>query len=89
MHGTRVNWVGMTGAVVLFGYGWWREPLAAVLGGMILLADLLAMEVSVRKRDGKNAKNTLRIQCFEKNVKKKKNISVFLNLFSETESLNR
>ena len=38
MHGTRVNWVGMTGAVVLFGYGWWREPLAAVLGGMILLA---------------------------------------------------
>ena len=51
MHGTRVNWVGMTGAVVLFGYGWWREPLAAVLGGMILLADLLAMEVSVRKRD--------------------------------------
>ena len=23
----------------------------------------------------------LRIQCFEKNVKKKKNISVFLNLF--------
>ena len=20
MHGTRVNWVGMTGAVVLFGY---------------------------------------------------------------------
>ena len=52
MHGTRVNWVGMTGAVVLFGYGWWREPLAAVLGGMILLADLLAMEVSVRKRDG-------------------------------------
>ena len=31
----------------------------------------------------------LRIQCFEKNVKKKKNISVFLNLFSETESLNR
>ena len=66
MHGTRVNWVGMTGAVVLFGYGWWREPLAAVLGGMILLADLLAMEVSVRKRDGK----MLRIQCFEKNVKK-------------------
>ena len=57
MHGTRVNWVGMTGAVVLF--GWWREPLAAVLGGMILLADLLAMEVSVRKRDGKNAKNTM------------------------------
>ena len=50
MHGTRVNWVGMTGAVVLFGY---------VLGGMILLADLLAMEVSVRKRDGKNAKNTM------------------------------
>ena len=49
MHGTRVNWVGMTGAVVLFGYGWWREPLA----------DLLAMEVSVRKRDGKNAKNTM------------------------------
>ena len=43
MHGTRVNWVGMTGAVV----------------GMILLADLLAMEVSVRKRDGKNAKNTM------------------------------
>ena len=41
MHGTRVNWVGMTGAVVLFGYGWWREPLAAVLGGMILLADLV------------------------------------------------
>jgi len=35
------------------------EPLAAVLGGMILLADLLAMEVSVRKRDGKNAKNTM------------------------------
>jgi len=33
--------------------------LAAVLGGMILLADLLAMEVSVRKRDGKNAKNTM------------------------------
>ena len=59
MHGTRVNWVGMTGAVVLCGYGWWREPLAAVLGGMILLADLLAMEVSVRKRDGKNAKNTM------------------------------
>ncbi len=59
MHGTRVNWVGMTGAVVLLGYGWWREPLAAVLGGMILLADLLAMEVSVRKRDGKNAKNTM------------------------------
>ncbi|HBN25680.1 MAG TPA: hypothetical protein DHW13_11395 [Lachnospiraceae bacterium] len=59
MHGTRVNWVGMTGAVVLFGYGWRREPLAAVLGGMILLADLLAMEVSVRKRDGKNAKNTM------------------------------
>ena len=72
MHGTRVNWVGMTGAVVLFGYGWgggpvaggghgrwWREPLAAVLGGMILLADLLAMEVSVRKRNGKNTKNTM------------------------------
>ena len=59
MHGTRVNWVGMTGAVVLFGYGWWREPLAAVLGGMILLADLLAMEGKM-----------LRIQCFEKNVKK-------------------
>ena len=59
MHGTRVNWVGMTGTVVLFGYGWRREPLAAVLGGMILLADLLAMEVSVRKRDGKNAKNTM------------------------------
>ena len=59
MHGTRVNWVGMTGAVVLSGYGWWREPLAAVLGGMILLADLLAMEVTLRKRDGKNAKNTM------------------------------
>ena len=56
MHGTRVNWVGMTGAVVLFGYGWWREPLAAVLGGMILLADLLAMEVSVRKRLKKKEK---------------------------------
>lgn len=41
MHGTRVNWVGMTGAVVLFGYGWWREPLAAVLGGMILLVNQL------------------------------------------------
>ena len=59
MHGTRVNWLGMTGAVLLYEYGWRREPLAAVLGGMILLADLLAMEVSVRKRDGKNAKNTM------------------------------
>ena len=69
MHGTRVNWVGMTGAVVLFGYGWWREPLAAVLGGMILLADLLAMEVSVRKRDGKNAKNTMFLKKFKKKEK--------------------
>jgi len=59
MHGTRVNWVGMTGAVVLFGYGWGGEPVGGGRGGMILLADLLAMEVSVRKRDGKNAKNTM------------------------------
>ena len=76
MHGTRVNWVGMTGAVVLFGYGWWREPLAAVLGGMILLADLLAMEVSVRKRNGKNTKNTMIL-------KKCKKIEKYL-CFSET-----
>ena len=40
--------------------------MAAVLGGMILLADLLAMEVSVGKGMGK----MLRIQCFEKDVKK-------------------
>lgn len=77
MHGTRVNWVGMTGAVVLFGYGWWREPLAAVLGGMILLADLLAMEVSVRKRDGKNAKNTM----FSKKCKKKEKYFCFSEPF--------
>ena len=58
MHGTRVNWVGMTGAALRAGE-YAARALAAVLGGMILLADLLAMEVSVRKRDGKNAKNTM------------------------------
>lgn len=37
----RVNWMGIAGAAVLLGYGWWREPLAAVLGGMILFVDFL------------------------------------------------
>ena len=40
-----------------------RAAVGAVAAGragdQILLADLLAMEVSVRKRDGKNAKNTM------------------------------
>ena len=40
----------------------------------------------VNCKTGKNSENEKEI---EKNVKKKKNISVFLNLFSETESLNR
>lgn len=50
MFRNRVDWTGMIGAAVLFGYGWRKEPLAAVLGGMILLADLLAMMVSRRKK---------------------------------------
>ena len=37
----RVNWTGILGAVILFCYGWMVEPLAAVLGGMILLTDFL------------------------------------------------
>ena len=58
MRRNRVNWTGMVGAAVLFGYGWREEPLAAVLGGMILLADLLAMVVSGRKKGGKTGNNT-------------------------------
>lgn len=58
MHGSRVDWMGMAGAAVLFWYGWWREPLAAVLGGMILLADLLTMVVGRRKKGEKTGNNT-------------------------------
>lgn len=62
----RVDWTGMIGAVILSVYGWRKEPLAAVLGGVILLADLLIMVAGRRNKDEKKAI----IQGFEKNVKK-------------------
>lgn len=66
MFRNRVDWTGIIGAVALFGYGWRKEPLAAVLGGMILLTDLLAMVASGRKKVGK----PVIMQGFEKYVKK-------------------
>ena len=50
LYGKHINWSGMLGAAVLFWYGWWREPLAAVLGGLILLVDFLTVLVSGMKK---------------------------------------
>lgn len=36
----RWNWLGLFGAFVLFGIGWMYEPLAAVLGGLMLVTDV-------------------------------------------------
>lgn len=50
MRGNRIDFMGMAGAAVLFWYGWWREPLAAVLGGMILFVDFLTVVISKMKK---------------------------------------
>ena len=68
MHGTRVNWVGNDRCRGIVWIWMVERTVGGGAGRMILLADLLAMEVSVRKRDGK----MLRIQCFEKCKKKEK-----------------
>ena len=36
----RWNWLGLFGAFVMFGIGWAYEPLAAVLGGLMLATDV-------------------------------------------------
>ncbi len=39
----RINWTGLLLAMGLLWYGWLKEPLAAVLGGMILFTNLFTV----------------------------------------------
>ena len=46
----KINWQGLMGAIVLFGYGLLKEPLAAVLGGIMILSDIAANLVDIRQK---------------------------------------
>ena len=46
----KMNWQGLLGAIVLLGYGFRKEPLAAVLGGIMIVSDIAVNLVSVRQK---------------------------------------
>lgn len=46
----KTNWQGLLGAIVLLGYGFWKEPLSAVLGGIMIMSDIAVNLVSVRQK---------------------------------------
>ena len=50
----KMNWHGLLGAIVLLGYGFRKEPLAAVLGGIMIMSDIAVNLVSVwQKQENK------------------------------------
>lgn len=56
----RINWTGLLGSMVLLWYGWLKEPLAAVLGGMILFTNLFTVIHKNLKKISKNVNRSVR-----------------------------
>lgn len=56
----RINWTGLLLAMVLLWYGWLKEPLAAVLGGMILFTNLFTVIQKILKKLSKNVNRSVR-----------------------------
>ena len=46
----KINWQGLLGAAVLLWYGFREEPLAAVLGGIMIACDIAVNLADIRQK---------------------------------------